>query len=66
MNPEGTYMELVHKTTLEDVPTALHPFQGKLLVGMGKTLRMYDFGKKKLLRKCENKVINFAKDNLNW
>lgn len=31
------------------------PFQGRLLVSVGRVLRIYDFGKKKLLRKCENK-----------
>jgi hypothetical protein len=29
--------------------------QGRLLVGMGTALRLYDMGKKKLLRKSENK-----------
>ncbi|XP_026279022.1 splicing factor 3B subunit 3 [Frankliniella occidentalis] len=52
-----TSMELVHKTVLDEVPQALCPFQGKLLVGVGKMLRLYDMGKKKLLRKCENKHI---------
>ena len=33
-------------------------FQGRLLVGVGRFLRVYDMGKKKLLRKCENKVNN--------
>ncbi|PWN49180.1 putative splicing factor 3B subunit 3 [Violaceomyces palustris] len=51
----GRGLELVHKTEVEDVPLALKPFQGKLLAGIGKTLRLYDLGKKKLLRKCENK-----------
>ncbi|OXA64014.1 splicing factor 3B subunit 3 isoform X1 [Folsomia candida] len=55
MSAEGTELEFLHKTSIEDIPVVLHPFQGKLLVGMGKTLRMYDYGKKKLLRKCENK-----------
>ena len=50
-------MELVHKTPVDDVPAALCPFQGRLLVGVGKLLRVYDLGKKKLLRKCENKHI---------
>ena len=50
-------MELVHKTPVDDVPAALCPFQGRLLVGVGKLLRIYDLGKKKLLRKCENKHI---------
>ena len=35
---------------------AMEPFQGRLLVGVGRLLRIYDIGKKKLLRKCENKV----------
>jgi splicing factor 3B subunit 3 len=41
---------------VEDVPLAIAPFQGRVLVGVGKLLRIYDLGKKKLLRKCENKV----------
>jgi len=43
---------------LDNVPTALAPFQGRLLVGVGKLLRIYDIGKKKMLRKCENKVCD--------
>ena len=31
-------------------------FQGKLLVGVGAILRLYDVGKKQLLRKCESRV----------
>lgn len=31
-------------------------FQGRLVAGVGKSLRIYDIGKKKLLRKVENKV----------
>ena len=37
----------------------MEPFQGRLLVGVGKLLRIYDIGKKKMLRKCENKVSIF-------
>ena len=33
------------------------PFQGRLLVGVGRLLRIYDIGKKKMLRKCENKHL---------
>jgi len=51
----GRTLELVHKTPVDDVPYALCPFQGRLLVGSGKVLRVYELGKKKLLRKCENK-----------
>jgi splicing factor 3B subunit 3 len=46
----------VHKTTLDEIPYAMCAFQGRVLVGVGKLLRLYDLGKKKLLRKCENKV----------
>lgn len=52
---DGQRLQLVHKTAIEGVPGALCAFQGRLLVGMEKTLRIYDLGKKKLLRKCENK-----------
>ncbi|XP_035766455.1 splicing factor 3B subunit 3 [Neolamprologus brichardi] len=53
----GEKLEFVHKTPVEDVPLAIAPFQGRALVGVGKLLRIYDLGKKKLLRKCENKHV---------
>lgn len=53
---EKLQLELVHKTPIDDVPTALLSFQGRLLAGVGKALRIYDLGKKKMLRKCETKV----------
>ena len=31
-------------------------FQGYMLAGIGKALRLYEMGKKALLRKCENNV----------
>lgn len=37
------------------MPLALCAFQGQLLAGVGKTLRVYDLGKRKLLRKAENR-----------
>jgi splicing factor 3B subunit 3 len=39
---------------------SLLAFQGRLLVGVGKALRLYDIGKKKLLRKAENRVRTFV------
>lgn len=48
---------------MEDVPLAIAPFQGRVLVGVGKLLRIYDLGKKKLLRKCENKVRHGRKSS---
>ncbi|KAL3318033.1 Splicing factor 3B subunit 3 [Cichlidogyrus casuarinus] len=55
--PRGSKLEFVHETPVEDFPAALHPFQGRLLVAVGKKLRLYDLGKKKLLKKCENRFI---------
>jgi hypothetical protein len=49
-------MDLMHKTTVDEVPYSMCSFQGKVLIGLGKTLRLYDYGKKKLLKKSENKV----------
>lgn len=54
---EGRSLELLHKTQVEGVPTALCQFQGRLLAGIGNVLRLYDLGKRRLLRKCENKLF---------
>ena len=48
-------LTLVHSTDVESIPFALCAFNGRLLVGVGKCLRLYELGKRKLLRKCENK-----------
>lgn len=55
---------LLHKTETDDVPLALLAFQGRLVAGVGKALRIYDIGKKKLLRKVENKSFGSAIINL--
>ncbi len=55
VSSDGKSLTLLHKTEVEDMPAVLKPFHGRLLAGIGKTLRIYDIGKKKLLRKCENK-----------
>ncbi|KIY53064.1 hypothetical protein FISHEDRAFT_63486 [Fistulina hepatica ATCC 64428] len=57
---DGASVELLHKTEIDDVPLALLPFQGRLVAGVGKALRIYDIGKKKLLRKAENKTFSTA------
>ncbi|RZB89684.1 Spliceosome-associated protein 130 B isoform C [Glycine soja] len=54
---DGRSLELLHKTQVEGVPLALCQFQGRLLAGIGPVLRLYDLGKKRLLRKCENKLF---------
>lgn len=50
-------LEFIHRTEMDEVPGALCGFQGRLIAGIGRILRIYDLGKKKLLRKCENKHI---------
>jgi splicing factor 3B subunit 3 len=52
---EGAALQLVHKTQVSKPPLALHAFQGKLLAGVGNALRLYELGRRKLLRKSENR-----------
>lgn len=54
---DGRSLELLHKTQVEGVPLALSQFQGRLLAGIGPVLRLYDLGKRRLLRKYENKLF---------
>lgn len=55
---EGASLELLHSTDVkEDVVGALCQYQGRLLAGCGPKLRLYDLGKRKLLRKCEYRSL---------
>jgi splicing factor 3B subunit 3 len=50
----GERLLLLHRTKVDEGPVlAMAHFQGRLLVGIGKTLRLYEMGKRQLLRKCE-------------
>ena len=51
--------QLLHVTEVDDVPYAITQFTayGKALIGVGNVLRIYDLGKRKLLRKCETKAL---------
>lgn len=44
------------QTPTDEVPMCLLNFQGHLIAGVGKALRLYELGRKQLLRKCENNV----------
>ncbi|KAK9449540.1 CPSF A subunit region-domain-containing protein [Limtongia smithiae] len=57
---EGKTLEFVHKTELEEAPLSMSEFQGHLLVGVGRSLRIYDMGIKQLLRKAEYRSRNFT------
>jgi splicing factor 3B subunit 3 len=54
---DGKELEFIHKTKVEEPPLALLGFQGRLLAGVGTTLRIYDLGMKQLLRKCQAEVV---------
>ncbi|TYJ57480.1 pre-mRNA-splicing factor RSE1 [Cryptococcus floricola] len=62
---EGRSLNFLHKTKTDDVPLAMAGFQGFLLVGVGKSLRLYEMGKKALLRKCENNGFPTAVATIN-
>ena len=53
----NTALEHVHATEVDDVPSCITAFGGRILAGVGKTLRIYDIGQKKLLRKAELKGL---------
>ncbi|EEY22655.1 pre-mRNA-splicing factor rse-1 [Verticillium alfalfae VaMs.102] len=53
---DGRELEFIHKTKVEEPPTALLAFQGRLVAGVGKTLRIYDLGQKQMLRKAQADV----------
>ena len=55
---DGKEIEFIHKTKVEDPPMALLGFQGRLLAGVGKDLRIYDLGMRQLLRKAQAEVVD--------
>ncbi|EHL03544.1 putative Pre-mRNA-splicing factor rse1 [Glarea lozoyensis 74030] len=46
-----------NEAAVEEPPMALLGFQGRLLAGVGKDLRIYDLGMKQLLRKSQAEVV---------
>jgi splicing factor 3B subunit 3 len=53
---DGKNIEFVHKTKIDEAPRALLGFQGRLLVGAGKMLKIYDLGMRQLLRKTQTEI----------
>jgi splicing factor 3B subunit 3 len=49
----GKELEFIHKTKVDSPPRALMAFQGRVLAGIGRDLRLYDLGMKQLLRKAQ-------------
>lgn len=54
---ENYQMVLIHVTPVDGVPLCVYPYEGRLLASIGNKLRIYELGKRKLLRKCEYKNI---------
>lgn len=61
---DGKGLEFVHRTETDEIPLALLPFQGRLLVALGGNVRIYDIGKKRCLRKSETQVTENAIVNM--
>lgn len=58
-----TQLELVHVTPVEEAPGAMCAFHGRILISVGRLVRLYDLGKRKLLKKCENRHLpNYVVD----
>lgn len=57
-NNDQTSFVFYHKTEIENPALALHGWDSKILAGVGKCLRAYEIGKKKMLRKAETKTLN--------
>ena len=51
-------LRFIHKTQLTDLPLALAPFNRRLLAGVGRAVRVYELGKRKLLKKSETKQLH--------
>ena len=51
---DSNELELYHTTQVDGMPLAMVAYGGRVLVSIGERLRLYDLGKKKLLRKCQS------------
>jgi splicing factor 3B subunit 3 len=52
---QGKSLKLVHSTKVRGIPRCVEGFHGRLLVGIGNSLTLYELGKKQLLKKTENR-----------
>ena len=60
----GKKLVLLHTTTMDGIPYSIASHKGKMLAGIGYMLRMYDIGKKQLLKKCEYKHLYMGVNNI--
>jgi splicing factor 3B subunit 3 len=52
---DGKRLKLLHKTVVEDLVLGIDESEGRLFIGVGPVLRVYEIGKKTLLKKNENR-----------
>ena len=52
---EDKKFEFINTTRLDGICHSMFSFKGRVLLGVGNYLRLYDLGKKQLLKKCEYK-----------
>ena len=45
---------------------AFHAFRNNILIGIGTKMRYYEIGKKRLLKKAENRFIYLKKIIFSW
>ncbi|KAK3075411.1 pre-mRNA-splicing factor rse1 [Teratosphaeriaceae sp. CCFEE 6253] len=57
LTDSGRTMEFVHKTEMDSPVYAIHAFHGRLAVGVGIMLNIYDIGMKQLLTKSKGPVV---------
>mmetsp|Transcript_5527 Transcript_5527/g.9418 ORF Transcript_5527/g.9418 Transcript_5527/m.9418 type:complete len:227 (-) Transcript_5527:264-944(-) len=55
LSPDGKQIQIIHRTSCEQIPMAFNEAKGKLFCGIGNILRAYELGQKKLLRKYDNR-----------
>ena len=53
----GNTFQILHTTVMDSIVQSIAPFKGKTLLGIGHMLRLYDIGKRQLLKKCEYKHL---------
>lgn len=62
---DGKELEFIHRTKVAEPPTAMLAFQGRLLIGIGKSLFIYDLGMKQMLRKTQANITSHLIVSLN-
>lgn len=52
LDQDKVVMLFIHSTSVNDVPLSFAEYEGRLVAGVGSSLRVFDYGQKRLLLKC--------------